>query len=350
MESYTFEFKLSKAIKDFFFTLVFCAFIAVFLHFVDVGKPLRITLIISYSIGICIHLAIVSTLFSIKPKGKETVWVIVVLGAVLGNIVGLSLGVFLADTLLGSDIGFQQATFLKNATYGVVFGAAISFFFWSRGRLSTTKVQIQEEKIKRISSEKAAMEAHLRLLQAQIEPHFLFNTLSNIYSLMDSDPARAKAMLLDLNHYLRNTLKQTREEETTLGREMEVVSAYLKIFKIRLGDRLQYSVALPQALDKVPFPPMLLQPLVENAVIHGIEPSENGGRITIRAQQTNGMLRVEVTDTGNGFSGSPGSGVGITNVRERLQLLFGKGACLSLNENQPRGVTAVIEIPDENSL
>lgn len=349
MATYSFEFKFAKAAKDFFFTLVFCALIALFLYFIDVGKPFRVSLIFSYTIGICIHLAIISTLFSIKPKSNGTIWAIVVLGAVLGNIVGLSLGIFLVDVLLHYHIGFEQSASFKNASFGVVFGVAISFFFWSRGRLSATKVQMQEEKIKRISSEKAAMEAHLRLLQAQIEPHFLFNTLSNIHSLMDSDPTMAKAMLLDLNQYLRNTLKQTRVDETTLGREMEVVSAYLKIFKIRLGDRLQFTVELPQELEKKPFPPMLLQPLVENAVIHGIEPSENGGCISIRAQQAGGMLRVEVSDTGRGFGGDPGNGIGISSVRERLELLFGQGARLQLDEKQSRGITAVIEIPDENS-
>lgn len=349
MTYFHFEFKIAKILKDFLFTLVFCLVIAIFLNFIGVGKQLRVSLIMSYSVGICIHLAIIPPLFLLKPKSKGGIWAIVILSTVLGSIVGLNLSAFLSHALLRYNIEFEQTSFFKNVSYGVIFGAVISFFFWSRARLSAAKVQMQEEKIKRISSEKTAMEANLRLLQAQIEPHFLFNTLSNIHSLMDSDVGTAKAMLLDLINYLRNTLRRTREEETTLDGELAVVSAYLKIFKIRLGDRLEFSVAFPPELGAQPFPPMLLQPLVENAVIHGIEPSENGGRITIRAQQVQGMLQVVVSDTGNGFGGQPGNGVGITNVKERLELLYGNGARLVFNENQPRGVTAVIEIPNGNT-
>jgi sensor histidine kinase YesM len=303
----------------------------------------------SYSIGICIHFLIYAALFTIKPIRNVTFWGAVVLGAIVGNILGIHLGVFLSDVLLGISITFEDPSPFQVTIFGIAFGVVISFFFWTIGSLSETKAQIQEEKIKRISSEKAALEANLRLLQAQIEPHFLFNTLSNIHSLMDSDPSTAKAMLMDLNQYLRNTLNQTRQQETTLGKEMEVVAAYLKIFKVRMGERLAFSIDLPESLVERAFPPMLLQPLVENAVIHGLEPTVDGGRIEIKARQREGRLVIEVTDTGCGFTSDIATGVGLTNIRERLKLLFADGARLTVASNTPGGVVATIEITDEPS-
>jgi hypothetical protein len=343
-----FQFNFTRTLLNFALTMVFCGLIALFLIVTRISESIGPTFVITYSIGSCSHIIITGALFSIKPKGKWTILACILLGAVLGNVTGMHLGAFLTETLLGLPVGFRNPDYIQMAALGLTFAAAVSFFFWSRGILSESRTQIQEERIRRISSEKAAIEANLRMLQAQIEPHFLFNTLSNIHSLMDTHPQTAKAMLLDLNQYLRNTLAHTREEETTLGRELDVVAAYLKIFKIRMGERLHFRIDLPEGLHSTPFPPMLLQPLVENAIIHGIEPSENGGRIDIRARKNNGRLRVEIADTGNGFRSGTGSGMGITNVRERLELLFGPVASLQLSENQPRGISAVIEIAYEN--
>jgi sensor histidine kinase YesM len=345
-----FHFYPKKALKNFVFTLIFCAIIALFLVASGMAHPLSTVLVMSYSIGICIHLFITVSLHVIKPRHNGIIWLIIVLGAVAGNMVGVRLGPFLSEMLLQQSVDFASPSLFQIATFSISFGGVISFFFWSRGSLSATRAQMQEEKIKRISSEKAAVETNLRLLQAQIEPHFLFNTLSNIHSLMDSDPQSAKTMLLDLNQYLRNTLKQTRQGTTTLGKELEVVAAYLKIFKVRLGLRLQFAVDLPEDLKDRPFPPMLLQPLVENAVIHGIEPSEQGGQISIRARQVQGRLQVEIADTGMGFTTGHGNGMGLANIRERLGLIYGQAAQLVLQENNPHGVTAVIEIPDGSTV
>lgn len=344
----TFQFDLVKTLLNFAVTMIFCGFISLFLIITKISDTTAPTFIITYSIGSCSHIIITGALFTLKPKGKATILGCIVLGAVLGNILGMHMGAFLSKALLGQPIRFQNPDYVQMAVLGLAFAAAVSFFFWSRGILSDSRAQIQEERIRRISSERAALEANLRLLQAQIEPHFLFNTLSNIHSLMDTHPQTAKAMLLDLNQYLRNTLAHSRNEESTLGRELEVVAAYLKIFKVRMGKRLNFGIDLPGALENTPFPPMLLQPLVENAVIHGLELSENGGRIDIRASNNDGRLRIEITDTGSGFSVGPGTGVGIANVRERLELLFGHAATLRLSENQPHGVTAVIEITNGN--
>jgi sensor histidine kinase YesM len=204
---------------------------------------------------------------------------------------------------------------------------------------------IQQERIKRLSSEKEALEANLRLLQAQIEPHFLFNTLSNVLSLIDTDPTDGKSMLLDLIHYLRTSLSRTFPDTITLDQEMDMIKAYLNIQKIRMGERLQFTIELSEAARQHPFPPMLLQPLVENAVKHGLEPKMEGGEIMIKAAEENDLIRIEVTDTGNGFSSFHNTGVGIGNVRERIKLLYGEKGRFIIEENKPNGVRAIIEVP-----
>jgi sensor histidine kinase YesM len=205
--------------------------------------------------------------------------------------------------------------------------------------------EIQQERIKRLSIEKEALETNLRLLQAQIEPHFLFNTLSNILSLIDTDPTNGKSMLVDLIHYLRTSLSRTFPDPITLDQEIDMIKAYLNIQKIRMGERLHFKIELSDAVRKYPFPPMLLQPLVENAVKHGLEPKMEGGAIMIKVGEEDEVIRIEISDDGQGFSSFNKTGVGIGNVRERIRLLYGEKGRLILEENKPNGVRAIIEVP-----
>jgi LytS/YehU family sensor histidine kinase len=204
---------------------------------------------------------------------------------------------------------------------------------------------IKEEKTRSTDMEKENLSANLKVLQAQIEPHFLFNTLSNILSLIDTKPDKGKAMLLDLTNYLRTSLSRTLPEKTTLSQEISMIKAYLDIQKIRMDERLSYKIDVPNDLMQHSFPPMLLQPLVENAIKHGLEPKVEGGEIVIRATQENNLLKIEVADTGLGFSDFDKPRVGIANVRERLGLLFGEKGRLIIEENKPHGVRAIIEVP-----
>jgi sensor histidine kinase YesM len=204
--------------------------------------------------------------------------------------------------------------------------------------------ETQQERIKRLSSEKQAIEVNLRLLQAQIEPHFLFNTLSNILSLLDTDLKKGKSMLMDLTRFLRISLSKTREGATTLGQEVEMVKAYLNIFKVRMEDRLRYKLDVPNGIKDLPFPPMLIQPLVENAIRHGIEPRVDGGEVTVRVRKNGDVLRVEILDTGTGLHEDGAAGFGLSNVRERLQSLYGDKGRLILEENRPSGLKAIIEV------
>jgi sensor histidine kinase YesM len=198
---------------------------------------------------------------------------------------------------------------------------------------------------------KQAAEAQLRLLQAQIEPHFLLNTLGNIRSLVKRDGERARDMLDHLVDYLLVALPRMRQDTSTLGHELELSTSYLAIMQIRMGARLAYHIDCPAELLHVPFPPMLLQTLVENAIKHGLEPSADPGTIAVQAgtETTSGgqILCVAVTDTGVGFgkADTGGTRIGLANIRERLQSLFGGEAELIIAPNLPNGVIATLRIP-----
>jgi len=190
-------------------------------------------------------------------------------------------------------------------------------------------------------------EARLKTMQAQVEPHFLFNTLASVDYLIETDPPRASRMQKNLIQYLRSALPQMRQASSTLGQEMALCRSYLEILKVRMDDRLQFAIVMPAGLSSAAFPPMMLQTLVENAIKHGLEPKPEGGSLTLSADVVDGSLRVAVSDTGLGFgaAGAPGSGVGLNNVRERLQALFGSRAKLTIEPNSPNGTIVTVQVP-----
>ena len=195
-------------------------------------------------------------------------------------------------------------------------------------------------------------EAQLKMMQAQVEPHFLFNTLASVDYLIETDPARASTMQKNLIQYLRAALPQMREGSTTVGKEVALVRSYLEILKVRMEDRLQFAITVPQGLMSAQFPPMVLQSLVENAIKHALEPKPEGGSITVTADIANGNLRLTVADTGLGFgvAGHAGTGVGLANVRERLAALYGGRARFTIEANSPTGTIATVEVPYEPDL
>jgi signal transduction histidine kinase len=191
-------------------------------------------------------------------------------------------------------------------------------------------------------------EARLRALQAQIEPHFLYNTLANVVSLIDSQPAKARRMLERFIDYLRASLSASRAEHATLQGELDLAGAYLDVLGVRMEGRLRWRFDVDPAISALPIAPMLLQPLVENAIMHGIEPKLEGGEIVVRARLEDGLLCLEVCDSGLGLRTAPprpGGGVGLSNLRERLRQLYGPAAQLQLIENPAGGVTSRLLLP-----
>ena len=229
---------------------------------------------------------------------------------------------------------------------GFIFTTACFFYFHSQEQKLAAQKELEVAKRKQSEHEKALILSQLKQLQSQIEPHFLFNTLANINTLIEHDPASARLMLERLTELLRETLKSSREPFTTLQKDLSYVDAYLAIQKIRLGNRLNYTISNHMD-NEVHLPPFLLQPLVENAIQHGIEPLMNGGEIEIKVNQVEQYIIIEVIDNGVGLTGSSahiGHGVGLDNIRQRLQALFAGEATLTISESISGGVQARLKI------
>jgi LytS/YehU family sensor histidine kinase len=200
--------------------------------------------------------------------------------------------------------------------------------------------------LERSELERQALDARLHLMQAQVAPHFLFNTLANVQALVDAGSPRASAVLRSLIAYLRAAVPLLNEPAATIDRELQLVRPYLELMQMRMPDRLQYTMDVDPAALGVRCPPTTLLTLVENAVRHGIDPSEEGGRIDIAIKRADERCVIRVTDTGAGLHESAGGlGTGLTTLRGRLQLIFGDSAQLRLTSAEPRGVTVEVEIP-----
>jgi hypothetical protein len=213
-------------------------------------------------------------------------------------------------------------------------------------RRVSEKRKAEAADVRQTATEKELTVARLSLLHAQVEPHFLYNTLASAQLLTRSDPARADHMLGHLITYLRHSLPRTEDEPSTLGDEIERARAYLEILRIRMGERLSVQIQVPESLAGVRMPAMMLQTLVENSIKHGLEPVVGGGTIWVLAREANGKVAVTVADDGRGFSDEGGgTGIGLRNVRERLRLAYGDAASFSIVSNFPRGVAATITLP-----
>ena len=223
--------------------------------------------------------------------------------------------------------------------------AVITKFFSDRARASLRVAEAKRKEAEYHRMGQQVTEAKLAALQAQVEPHVLYNTLASVQALTEVDPAKANEMTGHLIQYLRNALPKMRESVSTVGQEVELVRAYLSILQMRMGTRLTFDIAVPENLMALPFPPLMLPSLVENAIKHGLEPQREGGAVHITASLEGGRLKLVVADTGRGFGETVGAGVGLANIRERLAALYGDAARFSLEGNVPKGVVATIEVP-----
>ena len=266
----------------------------------------------------------------------------VALGALAlgGLVLGIALGFSIMPALAGFDLWAQfrsqPVAVMKIAVFLLVVMAAN--WAWWRARLR--RQQLQSE----------ALEARLRLLQGQIEPHLLFNTLANVQSLMDYDPPRAKRMLETFSGYLRAGLSQLRAADSTLGAELEMARSYLALMQIRMEERLTIRIEAGATARAAAMPALMLQPLVENAIHHGLEPKLDGGTVVIEAAVRGGRLEVRVSDDGMGLDAPsrrlrPGAGMALANLRARLQSRFGIDASLVLRAGAHGGTDAMLDLP-----
>jgi sensor histidine kinase YesM len=266
-----------------------------------------------------------------------------VIASIVGTITsGLLIGRSLNDMINVEPIFWGMVIFTAVGIGVGVLTATVLVFREQAARAAAEAATADSQKHE---LEKQVLEARLKLMQAQIEPHFLFNTLANVQHLVEANPPLAAKTLESLITYLRAALPEMREGGTTLGREADMARAFLEIQQIRMGKRLSFSVELADELKALPFPPMMLMTLVENAIKHGIDPLQQGGDIRIGASRdAEAALVVSVADTGQGLSNWSNAGIGLQNIRDRLHALFGRRAKLLLEENSPRGVVAKIRI------
>ena len=228
----------------------------------------------------------------------------------------------------------------------ILLSAAIKIAYAGRVKAEAKAAEAQEV-AEEESLKRQVVEARMAAMQAQVEPHFLFNTLASIDHLIETDPSRASRMQKNLIALLRASMPVMREKSTNLGRELDVVRPYLEILKVRMEERLQPQITVPEGLYSADFPPMMLQSLVENAIKHGLEPKAEGGSLTVGAEVVHGKLQVSVADTGVGFAkaATAGTGTGLTNIRERLKLIYGDAGELKIAENTPTGTRVTIVVP-----
>jgi len=300
--------------------------------------------LIAQCMGLSIGLPCTFAFHFFKPAKPSSQLILVTLCVIFGSL----LGSFLESRLVHHKFaGFEGQIYPQMIFVAIILGFIISFGFVVYEKYITFKLSANEEKLKRISLEKEKLNADLKLLQAQVEPHFLFNTLSNILSLLDHDAMTGKNMLENLTQYLRTSLIQSRKPANRLADEIDMIRAYLDIYKIRMGKRLAYEINIPENVLNIEIPPMILQPLVENAIKHGLEPKIEGGKISIKACRKEDILILEIADTGMGIKEKSGTGVGTGNIQKRLASFFGDRASLNFEDMTPAGLKAIVEIPCE---
>lgn len=310
---------------------------------VDLLRQFWVNFLVGQCIGFSIHglFRLAAALLGAPRIDRWTGWRRALFFAMV-PLAGVLLGYLLSFALLDliddrSRLRSINGWFVAGA---VMIWALLSLFWWrffvGRVRLAEAQTQLAADRAHAAELQRQAVDAQLRALQAQIEPHFLFNTLANVVSLIDTRPADARRMLERLIDLLRGSLSASRARQTTLGQELDLCRAYLEILAIRMRGRLRFDVDAEAGLRAQPVPPLLLQPLVENAIRHGLEPKVEGGRIGIAVRADGGRLRCTVEDDGVGFGAlTRGGGVGLANLRERLAACYGSEARLSVEDAAP---------------
>ena len=273
-------------------------------------------------------------------------WPLMLIAIVVGTVIGFSIGNELAGLILGRAMpGYLRGSWRQALALllgSLVPGTVITYWFYARETIAAKEAAMQ-------TAQRQAAEHQLKLLESQLEPHMLFNTLANLRVLIGVDPPRAQAMLDQLIAFLRATLSGSRAAQHPLRAEFARLADYLALMQVRMGARLQTRFELPEALAELPVPPLLLQPLVENCIKHGLEPAVAGGRIDVGAARDGDELVLRVRDTGAGLSDPPvdGTRFGLVQVRERLAALYGARASLTLSDagDDEGGTLAVLRLP-----
>ncbi len=325
-------------------TMAFCLTVSAVQYAIQPGRTYELPLVYSVCIG-TFTWALIDFGRHAFASSAETGWPAGLAGGLLplaGIIGGYFLGTLAGDAWFGwsswSEGGRSQLP--VSITITSIAGVVGTYYFYSRNKALYYERKMSEAK-------RHASEARLKLLETQLEPHMMFNTLANLRVLIGSDPARAQQMLDRMISYLRATLGASRNSAHSLEAEFDRLRDYLELMAVRMGPRLQYTLDLPPELALLPVPTLLLQPLVENSIKHGLEPKIEGGSITVRARRDGGSLQLDVTDTGVGFdsSAAPHDGFGMAQVRERLAAAYGDLARVAQHSRPGGGSVTDLWLP-----
>jgi hypothetical protein len=352
------QFKPS-ALRNIFYTLIWNLLFTVFFTLlsllfqpeVSIARVFWTCLLIANCIGFLIHgsFALGGRLLSgwlcRQSSGVVSLYYCVV------SIVCVFAGQWLAFTLLEWHDAKRNMLSAQGAIglllLSVFISAILASIFHMRERRARAEAAFQGERARVEAAQRQYHIARFKLLEAQVEPHFLYNTLANVISLIDSNPVAAKHMVERLIDYLRGTAISAGTEDATLGSQLELLRAYLDLIVLRMGSRLRYRIEISPELDSLPLPPMLIQPLVENAIKHGLEPKVGGGEVVVRASRTGDNITLVVADDGLGVqaaSPSASTGIGLANLRQRLATLYGTRARLTMEDAQP-GTRVTLTLP-----
>jgi signal transduction histidine kinase len=349
--------------RDIFYTFIWSCAFGLFFYatgaftagqmpsFESFGYYLAISNIIGYSIHILFDLGNKAGLDCAARNAGMAAKALYYAGIPL---LGVMMGMWIASRVL-TNVNFgdmftdiHALLTLAAVSIAISFVLSVVFFWRERGAVADAALARERERSERI--ERESVTANLRALQAQIEPHFLFNTLANVTSLIDADPAKAKHMLESFIRFLRASLAATRMESTTIAAEADLIASYLEVLQVRMGPRLRGHIEVDAALRPFTLPPMLLQPIVENAIRHGLEPKLEGGEIRVVARRDGEQVAIDVIDTGVGFDSTTAGGLGLTNIRERLKLLYGQAASLEIRDHEPSGTVVTLRLPGSAGL
>jgi sensor histidine kinase YesM len=340
---------LYTAIWSALVALVFSAFSLVF----DTeSPPLRVigaNLVVGQCIGYAIH-ALFLVMDWLIPAARPVGTIVRVLQFAIVPAAGVFLGYWIASWLLGwgsLQVMLTGRGIVSIAMVALLVTCALLAILIPRERAARAQARISREEARVAAAEKSATIARMQLLEAQVEPHFLYNTLAHVVSMIDAEPANARRMLDRLIELLRAAATSS-SGGSSLDVQVAHLRAYLDILELRMGTRLSWTIDVPRELGALSVPPMLLQPLVENAIKHGLEPKVEGGKVAVAARRDGDRLSLCVTDTGLGFRGHQrggSTGLGLANLRARLSTLFGARATLTIEDHAPSGTCVTIALP-----
>ena len=325
-------------------TVAFCLGIAAIQYAFRPERSYEIPLIYSLAIG-CSIWAMVDFGRHFFTQTGETGWPAGVWGKMFpltAIVTGLTLGITLGDWWFGRSTWTSSSprSLMLSSMVSIIIGIVVTYYFYSKHKHAHLEQKVAEAK-------HLAAESRLKLLETQLEPHMLFNTLANLRVLITVDPQRAQDMLDRMVAYLRATLSASRASNHALSLEFDRLRDYLELMTVRMGPRLHYELDLPPDLADQSVPALLLQPLVENSIKHGLEPKVDGGTITVRARRAGNMLSLEVSDTGVGFDAMAplSSGFGLAQVHERLAAAYESQGRVEQASTPGQGTTTLLYLP-----